>query len=643
MARVHNECPVCHKNVGVKSELRLPKLIIYTFTCKHTWTEKILVETDEEVKAEPIVTPPAPAPTVLFCPVCKSDKRVISAHGDAINGSDTLECDHILTRGVFKLTQEEIDARKPKVKTPYHITVEDFGIRPGKRFGSNHKVACENHKHYLENGFCPKWDWFDENGPCKFIGIPERYDIRWLDLFQFQREGVAFIEKANFRALVGDDPGLGKSVQAAYTVRTHRDILTPTLIVCPPGLIYNWQRFMKNWYCDKYRTHEDVPFITFGGIMVPGQRIYIVSNMLIQREEVQAEIKEMKFQCIIIDESHSFMNDSANRTTALMGLVQSIPYRICLSGTSIVNRIRDYFNTLNMIAPHHWPNMGYLNAFCDRDEKGKIVCISNTRRNEFFRRVDQYVIRRHKADVLTQLPPKSINYAPLNIADNKSFVKEYNKVTDELEDVLNKRRGDLSNSGMFMQILKLITKLRELVGLAKIKHIAAYAEEFLENTEPEDKLCIGAHHVEVRRLLGLMLEKWNPIMGGSEPALVKEQKINEFRKPERRLAIISILAYGEGRDIQFCPNAIQAEREWNPAKERQFHDRFHRIGSEKYTTHVNIDIPLAKDTIDEFFDALVRAKGEMGKSALDKDYATDSEFIIQLAELAVQKRLKYVG
>ncbi len=132
-------------------------------------------------------------------------------------------------------------------------------------------------------------------------------------------------------------------------------------------------------------------------------------------------------------------------------------------------------------------------------------------------------------------------------------------------------------------------------------------------------------------------------MGGAEPADIKDKKINEFRQPERRLAIISILAYGEGRDIQFCPNAIMAEREWNPAKEIQFQDRFCRIGSEKYATHVNIDIAHAKDTIDEFFDALVKMKAEVGASAMDRDYASDSEFIIQLAEMAVQKRLKYVG
>jgi hypothetical protein len=50
-------------------------------------------------------------------------------------------------------------------------------------------------------------------------------------LFPIKGEGYEFAKNANFRALIGDEPGLGKTFQADVCLRLHSEELTPCLIM----------------------------------------------------------------------------------------------------------------------------------------------------------------------------------------------------------------------------------------------------------------------------------------------------------------------------------------------------------------------------------------------------------------------------
>lgn len=70
------------------------------------------------------------------------------------------------------------------------------------------------------------------------------------DLFPHQRAGVKFLATSK-RALLADEPGLGKTAQAIRAIKKIQDDggeAFPALIVCPNTLKKNWKREFEKWW-----------------------------------------------------------------------------------------------------------------------------------------------------------------------------------------------------------------------------------------------------------------------------------------------------------------------------------------------------------------------------------------------------------
>lgn len=483
----------------------------------------------------------------------------------------------------------------------------------------------------------------------KVVSVPSSRDHRWIDLYEYQRRGVEFIEKANFKCLIGDEMGLGKTMQAIMAFRYNRDILSPALIICPAGVIWNWQREIRSWYNDKYKELEDLPMVHTNSLMpfMDQQRIHIISNMLLSKDIIRDSLKDYGFKTVIVDESHHFKNDTAKRTKVLIDWAANVPHRILLSGTSVLNRTSEFFNTLHLVDPLGWPTIWSLNSLCMYSLEGKQLCISPNKKEFFFHKTSRYVIRRTKKELFKELPPLQENFQFINVQDNKEFVSRYNSELDKLEKLLNMSKKVLEEYGGQAAIIVLMQKLWEDTALAKVNHLIYYVKEFLENTEQENKIAIGTHHRIPRSLILKALQTWNPRLIVDQQPAIKDFEQEEFKKPENRLLIASILGAGEGRNLNFCNNVVFLERYWNRKKEEQFRDRFYCRGEnpeeEKERIPVIVDYLLAANTIDEYFTEMLKLKAQITDQALNADFMVDSNSIWKLAEKVVENRLKYVG
>ena len=65
-----------------------------------------------------------------------------------------------------------------------------------------------------------------------------------LEPYEYQKEGIAYALQHK-RCIFGDQPGLGKTLQAIGTVTIAKAY--PCLVVCPAALKINWQREFKKF------------------------------------------------------------------------------------------------------------------------------------------------------------------------------------------------------------------------------------------------------------------------------------------------------------------------------------------------------------------------------------------------------------
>ena len=71
---------------------------------------------------------------------------------------------------------------------------------------------------------------------------------------------------------------------------------------------------------------------------------------------------------------------------------------------------------------------------------------------------------------------------------------------------------------------------------------------------------------------------------------------------------------GRGRTLTAATNVIFLDEPWNMGTKEQCEDRAHRVGT---TGTVNIYTVIAKNTIDERINQLVREKGELADMVVD--------------------------
>ena len=208
------------------------------------------------------------------------------------------------------------------------------------------------------------------------------------DLFPHQRAGVAFLATAR-RALLADEPGLGKTAQAIRALKKLQDegnAVFPALIVCPNTLKKNWKREFGMWWpgvnvevikgsanqrrkifeepADVYvinweslRSHSRLaPYgsVALARCTACGGHDEKVSE---SRCEVHLrELNQISFKSVVADEIHRSKEPKSKQSRALWAATGDADIRFALTGTPIANDVLDLWSILHWLAPEEWPS-----------------------------------------------------------------------------------------------------------------------------------------------------------------------------------------------------------------------------------------------------------------------------------------------
>ena len=432
----------------------------------------------------------------------------------------------------------------------------------------------------------------DEEACEIFQNIPEHLQRK---LMEFQTEGVRYVIKLNGRGLIGEEMGLGKTVQALALVEAFKEA-RPVLIVTPSSLKIQWAEAIHEWL----RVTEDKVSVVNTGKdkACLDNRFVIISYDFIPK--MQQLLKEKNFQMIICDEAHYIKNHKAKRSRESLPLLQQAKHVVLLTGTPALARPIELLQQLKAIHPKVVKSMKeYGDRYCTGGGSwyGQQFPGQQYRGASNLKELHQVVtsttmIRRLKKDVLSQLPPKRRQqiFLPITGAEQKQLKAMHSKL-QEISEALSDGNAESIFSGDVQKKQK-INELYLKSGEIKSKAICDYINVLLE---AEQKFLIFGHHKCVLDAIESQVREKKAKfirIDGSTPSNERSGLVQKFQENDvYRVAVLSIKAAGVGLTLTAASLVVMAELDWTPGNLIQAEDRAHRIGQ---ASSVNVHYLLMK-------------------------------------------------
>lgn len=445
------------------------------------------------------------------------------------------------------------------------------------------------------------------------------------NLYNFQKEGVRWLQEKGGIGLLGDDMGLGKSCQALNYFKINPTI-RPVLVVCPASIKLNWQREIEMWAGESSlvvsgKKSQPVPKHSFYivnydilaeemTIKVPGKK----DKKVLKDSSWIFRFAQMGIQGLIADECQALMNPKAIRTKAFYTLrkMNMKAKFIGLSGTPIKNKPAEFFSILNMLDERHFPNRWrFLHRYCDPKHNGFGWAFNGaTNVEELHDRLQPLMLRRMKADVLKDLPPKRKIVVPLEV--DPVEMKNYAQASFEFFEWVK----DHIDQGLAAQ--KNIDRLKQLAYLMKRNSVLAWIEQYLESG---NKLVVGTFHANAINDIMAHFGKIAVMIDGGVTGKKRQDAVDAFQTKENIRLIVCQITTVPGLTLTAAPATCTVEFSWAPADHVQFEDRVHRIGQE--SDSVTAYYLIAPNTIEEEIMAMVNNKFGVINRILDGKETSD--------------------
>ena len=481
------------------------------------------------------------------------------------------------------------------------------------------------------------------------------------DLFPHQRAGVKFLATAK-RALLADEPGLGKTAQAIRAIKELKENgndVFPALIVCPNTLKKNWQREFNKWWPEvNVKVIKGTPVQRRKQFEEEGVEVYVINweslrthsrlagygsialarcpeckghdeRVTINKCEVHArELNKIDFKAVVADEMHRSKDPKSKQTRALWAASGNADIRFALTGTPIANNVLDLWAILHWISPENWPSKTkwidrmvntMLNAFGGM----MVMGLKPEMEAEFHATVDPHMRRMLKANVLPWLPPV------INERRDVEMSTKQKKAYDQMRDHMI---AELENSGPVVapSVLTQTTRLHQFAS--------SYAEMVVDETtgdqkailsDPsckidalmddidngdfgEDSVAVCAVSRQLLELLSARLEKAkipHGMITGAQNEDERQKAIDDFQSGRIKWILFTDKAGGVGVTLTAARQLVMLQRPWSLVDHKQALDRVHRIGSEIHDSILILDY-VTEGTIEERVIQVLETKAE---------------------------------
>lgn len=418
-----------------------------------------------------------------------------------------------------------------------------------------------------------------------------------LEYLPYQKVGISFA-LGREHTLIADEMGLGKTVESLGVVNADPSA-SQVLVVCPASLKLNWLREAERWLCGE-RT------VGVAGKTFPAEADIVIINYDILAKW-SAKLRRT-WDVLIVDECHYVKNKKAKRSKRLYAL--KARRRLFLTGTPVLNRPAELWAAVSYLAPEEFPSFwAFAKRYC-KPHKGRYGWDFNGSANlaELHERLcGTIMIRRTKADVLDDLPPKRrqvIELASDHLAGliqvEESAWREHERRLARLRRLTRAPRGREVSEEELRSLREGVNasfgelaKLRQVTALAKVPLVVEHLRTILDDVQ---KVVVFAHHRAVIAELAAPFEEAAVTLTGGDGIEARQAAVDRFQEDDScRVFVGSIMAAGLGLTLTAASHVVFAELAWVPAHLTQAEDRTHRIGQ---TGSVLVQHLVLQDSLD---------------------------------------------
>ena len=423
--------------------------------------------------------------------------------------------------------------------------------------------------------------------------VPYQLSDFGIEMYPFQHAAVAYLLRAK-QCVLGDEAGVGKTFPAIAAAHLVREPGASTIVICPANLKLNWASEIKR------ARPNDSMYICYGqSPKETPSSDWVILNYDIATYWMET-LRKVKSNVVILDEVHNCKNPSAQRSAACLRIADGKPYRFGLTGTLFRNRHAEAFYPLRVLGQLE-PLGGHpklLREYCDGSEG---LSVNSEGFNKLLR--SHCYVRREKREVLTQLPAKTRAHLVVDIDNRKRYTSKENDLIAWLRRV---RLDPAAWKSSRVEAVARMNQLRQLTGTGKIPAAVDWIQDFLEQSEHDDKLVVFAHHRKVQAgLLAAFPDALHLMANDSmqERQLAKEQFQND---PTQRLIICSLHVASEGITLTAASTLLCVELDYVPAM--LFDQMEGRIDRNGQTRPTQVYYLLAENSIDQRMMRLLESK-----------------------------------
>lgn len=449
-----------------------------------------------------------------------------------------------------------------------------------------------------------------------YARVPESLRSR---MFPFQIEGVKYGLSRGGRVLIGDQMGLGKTVQALALISCYREEW-PCLILVPTSLRDAWHEALRRWLDVRPGLIASV------GSGAEAHKINAATFAIVPYSlvgKMQGKLAARNFQVVVCDESHFIKDAKAQRTKAVVPLLKAARRAICLTGTPALSRPVELYSQVEALRPNVFTKFTeFAQRYCSGSRFGWQGCENP---DELYAIISRLVmVRRLKRDVLTQLPPKRREQVYIALDKKTEAYREMKAVQEQLQRLRDhaKDNGLLLGAGgdgkMNVEEKRLMNAYYVASAKAKATSVQDYLETLLDGSGAGDKFLFFAHHKELLDAASAILRKRKTQfirIDGTTPTTERGGLVQQFQTVDAiKVAVLSIKAAGMGLTLTAASTVVFGELSWTPGDIVQAEDRAHRIGQ---ASSVLVQFLHAKNSVDDVMWGSVQNKLENLGQVLD--------------------------